>query len=64
VNNEEAHHRRISYENELIALLEKHGIIFGRNPLFDSCRTYGALLIFPYVPSASALGYLCFALRA
>ena len=35
VNNQEAHHRRISYEDELIALLEKHGIHFDRKFLFD-----------------------------
>ena len=30
VNNQAAHHRKISYEGELIALLEKHGIDFDR----------------------------------
>jgi putative transposase len=28
VNNQESHHRKISYEDELIVLLNKHGIVF------------------------------------
>jgi REP element-mobilizing transposase RayT len=35
VNNQAAHHRKISYEDELIALLEKHGIDFDRKFVFD-----------------------------
>ena len=35
VNNQEAHHRKISYEDELIALLEKHEIPFDRKTVFD-----------------------------
>jgi putative transposase len=34
VNNQEAHHRKISCEDELIALLEKHGIDFDRKFVF------------------------------
>jgi putative transposase len=34
VNSQEAHHRKISYEDELIALLEKHGIVFDRKLVF------------------------------
>ena len=35
VNNQAAHHRKISYEDELIALLEKHCIEFDRKFVFD-----------------------------
>lgn len=35
VNNQEAHHRKISYEDELIALLEKHEIPFDLETVFD-----------------------------
>jgi len=35
VNNQEAHHRRITYEDELIGLLEKHEIHFDRKTVFD-----------------------------
>ncbi len=35
VNNQAAHHQKISYEDELIALLEKHGIDFDRKFVFD-----------------------------
>ncbi len=34
INNQEAHHRKISYEDELTALLEKHGIAFDRKFVF------------------------------
>jgi len=52
VNNQEAHHRKISYEDELIALLE------------TSAAPTALFRFFHVYPALSALGYLCFALRA
>jgi putative transposase len=34
IENQEAHHRKISYEDELIVLLRKHGIPFDRKFVF------------------------------
>ena len=35
VNNQESHHRKISYEDELILLLKKHEIDFDPKFIFD-----------------------------
>jgi REP element-mobilizing transposase RayT len=35
VLNQEAHHRKMSYENELFSLLRKHGIEFDPKGIFD-----------------------------
>jgi hypothetical protein len=42
IKNQEAHHRKISYEAELILLLKKHGIDFILNSYSIRCRIYGA----------------------
>ena len=35
IDNQEPHHRRQSFEEELIALLERHGVEFDRRYVFD-----------------------------
>ena len=34
IRNQEAHHRKMSYEDEFIAFLEKHGISYDRSDMF------------------------------
>jgi hypothetical protein len=38
INNQEAHHRKFTFEQEFITLLKKHGIPFDPNHIFGSCR--------------------------
>jgi REP element-mobilizing transposase RayT len=35
IRNQEAHHRKMSYEEELVALLKKHGVKYDPEHLFD-----------------------------
>lgn len=38
VLNQEAHHRKMSFEDELLILLRKHGIAFDPKEVLDECR--------------------------
>jgi putative transposase len=62
IDNQEAHHRRLSFEDEFIALLKKHGIAYDPKYVFGYCRHLrGSCLVAITYPRASAPGLGSFA---
>ena len=56
IDNQESHHRKMSFEQEFIALLDRHGVRYDRELVFDWCRAYGARLFDSSLPTAPAVG--------
>jgi hypothetical protein len=56
IQNQEQHHRRMTFEEESIALLKKHGIEYDPETFRMMCRRYGAGIncdVIPTLPVSS-----------
>jgi len=49
----------MTFEDEFITLLEKHGVQYDPRHVFDWCRTYGAQSQLQRFPRPYGLGYRC-----